>query len=81
MSTANSNPVGAHQSPLSLPLAAKPGRPARRPRAETYIYLAHQMFLEGTNFQAPVDAVEAGAKTIEDWSDCLTQARLESIAV
>ena len=81
MNAANSNSVGVHQSPLSLPLAAKPGRPVRRPRAETYIYLAHQMFLEGTNFQTPVDAVEAGAKTIEDWSDCLMQARLESIAV
>ena len=81
MSAANSNPAGVHQSPPSLPVASKQGRPARRPRAETYIYLAHQMFLEGTDFQTPVDAVEAGAKTIEDWSDCLAQARLESVAV
>ena len=81
MSAANSNPVGVHHVPISLPVAPKLGRPARRPRAETYIYLAHQMFLEGTDFQTPVDAVEAGAKTIEDWSDCLMQARLESVAL
>ena len=81
MSAANSNPAGVHLGPISLTVAPKHGRPARRPRAETYIYLAHQMFLEGTDFQTPVDAVEAGAKTIEDWSDCLMQARLESVAL
>lgn len=40
-----------------------------------YMKLASRRFLEGTRFKAPIDAVEAGVRTLEQWADVLTQER------
>ena len=40
-----------------------------------YHKLAAKNFLAGTSFRIPVLAVEAGIKTIEEWCDCLREAR------
>jgi hypothetical protein len=37
-----------------------------------YMKLARQEFLEGTRFRTPVDAVESGARKIEDWCDLVS---------
>jgi hypothetical protein len=37
--------------------------------------LATQEFLEGTRFRTPVQAVEAGARSIEQWCDCVNAHR------
>ena len=51
--------------------------PPRVERGETYLRLASRRFLSGLPYRSPADAVEAGAKTVEEWCDCLAQARLE----
>jgi hypothetical protein len=53
-------------------------RTLHAPKAEAgYLKTARRLFLEGTSFSAPVDAVISGARTIEEWCDCLRQLRLE----
>lgn len=37
-----------------------------------YMKLARKEFLEGTKFRTPVDAVESGARKIEDWCDLVS---------
>ena len=37
--------------------------------------LATQEFLEGTRFKTPVQAVEAGKRSIEQWCDCINAHR------
>jgi hypothetical protein len=37
-----------------------------------YMKLAKQDFLEGTTFRTPVEAVESGARKIEDWCDLVS---------
>jgi hypothetical protein len=49
----------------------------RLARSEGYLHAARLQFLEGTLFRAPVEAVESGAKSIQEWCDCLASARLE----
>ena len=42
---------------------------------QDYTRLARQEFLEGTNFRTPVQAVEAGTRSIEQWCDCVNAHR------
>jgi hypothetical protein len=45
----------------------------------SYMKRATQRFLEGTKFRSPVDAVEAGIRTMGEWADILAEEReLES---
>ena len=37
-----------------------------------YMKLVRKKFLEGTKFRTPVDAVESGARKIEDWCDMVS---------
>ncbi len=46
-----------------------------RRKFQDYGELARQEFLKGTRFRTPVDAVESGARSIEDWCDCLAVHR------
>jgi hypothetical protein len=43
--------------------------------AQDYTRLATQEFLEGTRFKTPVQAVEAGTRSIEQWCDCINAHR------
>jgi hypothetical protein len=44
-----------------------------------YLKRATKKFLHGTKFRAPVEAVEAGFRSLGEWADTLTQEReLES---
>jgi hypothetical protein len=40
-----------------------------------YMKRAAKRFLEGTKFRTPVDAVEAGARTLDQWADFLAEER------
>lgn len=40
-----------------------------------YLQEAKRVFLEGSRFTSPVDAVEAGERTISDWCDTLALIR------
>jgi hypothetical protein len=40
-----------------------------------YMKRAAKRFLEGTRFRTPVDAVEAGARTLDQWADFLSEER------
>ena len=40
-----------------------------------YLKLANRRFLEGTRYKAPIQAVEAGVRTLEEWTDVLNQER------
>ena len=42
-----------------------------------YLAEAKRRFLEGTDFRAPIDAVEAGVRTDQDWCDVLAAVRAE----
>jgi hypothetical protein len=42
---------------------------------QEYARLATQEFLEGTCFKTPVQAVEAGTRSIEQWCDCINAHR------
>jgi hypothetical protein len=46
-----------------------------RRKFQDYGELARQEFLKGTRFRTPVEAVERGARSIEDWCDCLAAHR------
>jgi hypothetical protein len=46
-----------------------------RRKFQDYGELARQEFLKGTKFRTPVDAVESGVRSIEDWCDCLAVHR------
>ena len=46
-----------------------------RRKFQEYGEIARQEFLKGTKFRTPVDAVESGARSIEDWCDCLAVHR------
>jgi hypothetical protein len=61
--------------PSNRPISIRQKR--RLARSEGYLHAANRRFLEGTTFRTPVEAVEAGAKSIQEWCDCLANARLE----
>lgn len=46
-----------------------------RRKFQDYGELARQEFLKGTKFRTPVDAVDSGVRSIEDWCDCLATHR------
>jgi hypothetical protein len=46
-----------------------------------YYKLASQRFLAGTQFKTPCDAVEAGAKTLLEWTQVLEEERHQSLLV
>jgi hypothetical protein len=43
--------------------------------AQDYTRIATKEFLEGTRFKTPVQAVEAGERSIEQWCDCVNAHR------
>ena len=43
--------------------------------AQEYTQTAKQDFLEGTRFKTPVEAVESGKRSIEQWCDCINAHR------
>lgn len=47
----------------------------RQKRAITYTQLAASRFLESLPYRSPVAAIEAGARTIQDWCDVLAETR------
>ena len=47
-------------------------------KQDPYFQAVAKKFLEGTNFRAPVEAVESGERTILEWCDMLEKARAES---
>ena len=44
-------------------------------RRVSYLKRATRRFLEGTRFKTPVEAVEAGARTLADWALVLAEER------
>jgi hypothetical protein len=44
-------------------------------RRTSYLKRASRRFLEGTRYKSPVEAVEAGARTLEAWADILGEER------
>ena len=44
-------------------------------KRSSYLKRASQRFLTGTKFKSPIAAVEAGARTLEDWADILAEER------
>lgn len=40
-----------------------------------YLKRATRKFLHGTKFRSPVEAVEAGIRSLGDWADTLTNER------
>lgn len=61
--------------PARYPISREHKR--RLVRSEGYLHAANLRFLDGTPFRSPVEAVEAGAKSIHEWCDCLANTRLE----
>jgi hypothetical protein len=44
-------------------------------RRHCYMTRAKRRFLEGTRFRAPIDAVLAGVRTLENWATILEEER------
>ena len=44
-------------------------------RKSSYMKRAAKKFLEGTRFRHPIEAVEKGVRTLEEWVDCLNFER------
>jgi hypothetical protein len=44
----------------------------------SYWAQARAQFLKGTRFRSPVEAVEAGARTTQEWCDVLARVKAES---
>ena len=44
-------------------------------RRHKYTKRASQRFLQGTRYRTPVEAVEAGVRTLEEWTDILAEER------
>jgi hypothetical protein len=42
---------------------------------QQYLREAHRLFLQGSSFKTPAEAVEAGIKSVVDWCECLNQTR------
>lgn len=47
----------------------------RQKRAINYTQLAAIKFLENLPYRSPVAAIEAGARTVQDWCDVLAETR------
>ena len=46
-------------------------------RSMTYTQLAAVRFLDGLPYRSPVSAIEAGARSIQEWCDVLAETRRE----
>jgi hypothetical protein len=44
-------------------------------RRTSYLKRASRRFLEGTRYKTPVEAVEAGTRTLAEWADTLGEER------
>lgn len=44
-------------------------------RKSSYMKRAAKKFLEGTRLRHPIEAVEKGVRTLEEWVDCLNDER------
>ena len=44
-------------------------------RRSSYLKRASKQFLEGTRFKSPVEAVEAGVRSLTHWAEILRQER------
>lgn len=52
------------------------GQAFHMPRSKTnYLSRARETFLENLSFCTPIEAVDAGARSIQDWCDCLNETR------
>lgn len=49
-------------------------------RRTSYMKRASKRFLEGTRCKTPVEAVEAGVRTLNDWANLLTEERENEVA-
>jgi hypothetical protein len=64
--------------PITAPLGQRIApRTLAKMRAMDYLQLARQRFLDGTSHRTPIEAVEAGTKSVFDWCVCLAEARSE----
>jgi hypothetical protein len=46
------------------------------PRSKTnYLSRARESFLENLPFGTPIEAVDAGVRSIQEWCDCLNETR------
>jgi hypothetical protein len=46
------------------------------PRSKTnYLKQARESFLENLPYRTPIEAVDAGVRSIQDWCDCLNETR------
>ena len=57
-----------------MKFAVQSGR-MRRKTNEPYLRQAAKAFLQGLPYASPVAAVEAGARSLADWCECLNQTR------
>jgi hypothetical protein len=53
-------------------ITSVPNAPKRRP---IYLSRARKRFLKGTSFESPVQAVEAGVRTLQEWALTLAEER------
>jgi hypothetical protein len=53
----------------------KPHVPEGLMKRTNYMKRATTRFLEGTKFRTPVEAVEAGVRSLGDWADMLAEER------
>jgi hypothetical protein len=54
------------------------GQALHMPRSKTnYLSRARETFLENLSFGTPIEAVDAGARSIQDWCDCLNETRAQ----
>jgi hypothetical protein len=52
------------------------GQSAGMPRSKTnYLSRARETFLENLPFGTPIEAVDSGERSIQDWCDCLNETR------
>ncbi len=42
---------------------------------KSYLYRATRRFLSGTRYQSPIEAVEKGTRTLDEWSLILSEER------
>ena len=49
--------------------------PMRRKRTFSYLETASQQFLEGLPYRSPIEAVEAGERSLTEWCECLNRSR------
>ena len=69
---------GSYSGPITAPLGQRIApRTLAKMRAMDYLQLARQRFLDGTSHRTPIEAVEAGTRSVFDWCVCLAEARSE----